>query len=376
MPEETKSLFGKVLDFSEIELEVLWEYLHGNAEVHKAWIGSTYRHEVIDYLVKRGATMMMSFSSFGRFLEGNQKVADMLKSKYPNPPTYFFHVYKYKGCLLNVIAEDLSVGRCDRHSITVVGPTLDIVNGIEGELATYKEKPETLEKLPSFGILHSSDGSIEVKEITLDKAVTVDLALNYGKEFPTKHEALMKKLVERQNGLYLLHGIPGSGKTTYLKYLAQELASKDKKFIFVPTNQIDALTSPNILPVLLDNKNSVLVLEDAERAVISRESGGDGSVVSTLLNFGDGILGSMLKISLIVTFNTSKEKIDAALKRKGRLLFEHQFDKLSLEDTKTLAAHLKKPPIIDEPMTLADIYNLEDENYATKEEVRRMGFGA
>jgi hypothetical protein len=55
-----------------------------------------------------------------------------------------------------------------------------------------------------------------------------------------------------------------------------------------------------------------------------------------------------------------KAKIDSALLRKGRLIAEHKFDALSVEDTNRLLEHLGKEPNATKPMTLTEIYNLEE----------------
>jgi hypothetical protein len=120
----------------------------------------------------------------------------------------------------------------------------------------------------------------------------------------------------------------------------------------------------------------VLVLEDAEKAVVARNNQqGNESLVSALLNIGDGIMGSILNLSMIVSFNTDKENVDEALLRKGRLLYEHSFDKLSKEDSQRLLNKLNKNYTATEAMSLADIYNVEVETNHKKEEARPIGFG-
>lgn len=228
-----------------------------------------------------------------------------------------------------------------------------------------------------FGVLYSSNGVIDVKKYPLDDthSAKLNVAANYGASFVTHHENIVTRLNKNSNGIFIFHGNPGTGKTTYIKHLAKILGGR-RMFIFIPTSFIDTLISPSLIPVLLDNKDSVLVLEDAEKAIISREQGeGNDSIVSSLLNIGDGILGSMLNLSMIVTFNTSRERIDQALLRKGRLLYEHKFDKLSIEDSQSLLNKLNKNYKVTEPMSLADIYNIEVDTNHREEEKRAIGFG-
>lgn len=219
-------------------------------------------------------------------------------------------------------------------------------------------------KAVSFGIIFESNGSLQIKKYPLDDkySANLDIRLNYGSRFEKHHKAIVDKLNETNRGLFIFHGEPGTGKSTYIKHLAKVVGGR-KTFIFIPTTFIESLVSPSLIPLLLKHRNSVLVLEDAEKAVISRDRGqGNESLVSTLLNIGDGILGSMLNISIILTYNTSKDKIDEALLRKGRLMYEYKFDALSKEDSKTLFKKLNKTFEVMKPMTLADIYNFEDNN--------------
>jgi hypothetical protein len=148
-----------------------------------------------------------------------------------------------------------------------------------------------------------------------------------------------------------------------------------RKFIFIPTSGIDALASPQIISVLLDEPNSILVLEDAEKAVVCRDNNNSNKdAVSTLLNVGDGILGSALNLSMIVTFNVHKNDVDEALLRKGRLLYEYKFDALSVGDSQKLIDSLGTKHVATEPMVLSDIYNLNDENNASVKDTPRIGF--
>ena len=125
----------------------------------------------------------------------------------------------------------------------------------------------------------------------------------------------------------------------------------------------------------MENKNSILVIEDAEKVIGSRDSNDTNNGVSNILNMTDGVLGDCLNIQIIATLNTTREKIDPALLRRGRLIAEHEFKELSIEDSNKLFKHLKTKKTTDKPLTLTDIYNHEEESIeADKPEVKRMGF--
>ena len=60
-----------------------------------------------------------------------------------------------------------------------------------------------------------------------------------------------------------------------------------------------------------------------------------------------------------------REKIDQALLRKGRLIAEHKFQKLNVDETNKLLTHLGKDTQVDYGMVLADIYHVDVELYKT-----------
>jgi ATP-dependent 26S proteasome regulatory subunit len=136
----------------------------------------------------------------------------------------------------------------------------------------------------------------------------------------------------------------------------------------------ESLSDPSIIPFLMDHKNSILIVEDAERVISDRELNGSSMGVSNILNLTDGILGDCLNIQIVATFNMKREKIDPALLRKGRLITEHKFEKLSIEEGNVLLKSLGKDHKIDVEMSLADIYNIDEEIYKTNNQRNSIGF--
>jgi hypothetical protein len=201
----------------------------------------------------------------------------------------------------------------------------------------------------------------------------LDIELGYGKGFTPIHEKIIGKLNEpKSKGLVLLHGTPGTGKTHYLKYLASKI--KNKRVLFIPPFLADFITSPEMTPFLIQNAGSVLFIEDAERVITDRNTGG-GNGVSNILNITDGILSDILNIQIVATFNMDKKKIDEALLRKGRLIAEHKFDALPTEDAQALIDHLGYDYKTDKPMTLTEIYNLSEVEYKSEDKGRpTIGF--
>jgi len=226
-------------------------------------------------------------------------------------------------------------------------------------------------------------GDYDFEPISVDSNPDLDLSLNYGESFNEINETMITRLKEKPSGLYMFHGAPGTGKTTYIKYLTNKI---DRDFIYVPTNMLEYFTTdPNSLSILLRKPNSILVLEDAEKAIMKREDTGGNSPVSSLLNLSDGIMSDIMKTAIILTYNCPKQDIDEALRRKGRLQMDYEFGLLKKNDAIKLAQSLNFPQEfideeIKEDMSLADIYNLKTKvDFQEKKEEksdRIIGFGS
>ena len=101
-----------------------------------------------------------------------------------------------------------------------------------------------------------------------------------------------------------------------------------------------------------------MVIEDAEKVVVSRDHSSDASVVSTILQLTDGLFSDFLNIKIICTFNTNIERVDKALLRKGRMIAKYNFGTLSPEKTSALAKKLGHDNIAGS-LTLADIFGID-----------------
>jgi hypothetical protein len=193
------------------------------------------------------------------------------------------------------------------------------------------------------------------------KKPLLTLGIHYNDDLLPLHQKMIRTLKEKdKSGLYLFHGIPGTGKSTYIRHLVCLL---NKKVIFMPPGLAGHLDSANMAKLLIENENTVFIIEDAEELLNARTNG-KHSAMSMLLNLTDGLLGEALGIQIIVTFNTHPASLDKALLRKGRLIALYEFKPLAVEKANIL---LKKSGKNNReavgPMTLADIFHAQDEGF-------------
>jgi len=243
-----------------------------------------------------------------------------------------------------------------------------IVERVIDDIKKFKEKKEY--KKPKISLLVNTIHGIDTKSLVITKP-KLNIEDNYNDDFLEIHQTIIKRLSKKNDkGLILLHGKPGTGKTSYIRYLVSILK---KDVIFLPPNMAAAITNPELISILIDNPNSVFVIEDAENIVVDREKDGY-SPVSALLNISDGLLSDCLNIQVICSFNTDISKVDSALMRKGRLIAKYEFKELSISKAKALASKLGIASSFDQPMTLTEIYNHSEKEFTQAKNYNQIGF--
>lgn len=197
------------------------------------------------------------------------------------------------------------------------------------------------------------------------KPLDIDIDKMYNSDFKPIYEHIVDKLNNSSKGVVILNGKKGTGKTNLLKHLTTKV---NQKFIFVPTNMINTITSPSFIGDLIEHKGGgILVMEDCEQYIQDRGTS-DNSIVSSLLQLTDGFLSDICNVKIILTHNQKNTIVDSALLRDGRLIAEYEFNELSSDKVEELTKGK-----YNKPMTLAEIYN--NLTYkGNKKEDNKIGF--
>lgn len=248
------------------------------------------------------------------------------------------------------------------------GKNIEFVQSVIDVALRFKErkKRQPLE----INLIVQNRSNLELKAMEI-KRTKLDLDLFYEDDFKETDDTIRKRLNQKNDkGIVLLHGLPGTGKTTYLRYLVGKLK---KRVMFLSPSVAGNLMNPEFIELLIDNPNTVLIIEDAENIIMDRRYN-SGSAVSNLLNISDGLLADFLNVQLICTFNSSLTMIDQALMRKGRLIARYEFGKLGIKKAQRLSDHFGFETIINQSMTIAEIANQHERTEAIAERKEVIGF--
>lgn len=252
-----------------------------------------------------------------------------------------------------------------RGEITVLTNTAELPSVVKKSISLYEENGNT----PSCEYATYNRDGFSTNTLLI-KAVDLNVKENYNDDLP---DDKIKEFLQAENesGLLILHGKPGTGKTTYIRNLIREL--NDKDFLILDSSVFDNITDSSFIQLLLEYKDCVVILEDCESMLADRTDG--NNKMASLLNLSDGILGDAFNLKFICTFNADINRIDQALLRKGRMKVKYEFKKLSKDKVKVLSDKYKlnipEDKITD--MYLSDIFNYNSDNGAQKD-VKKIGF--
>lgn len=239
----------------------------------------------------------------------------------------------------------------DDATIRVLSYKFDY-KGLVQDILTWLPQQEKQSKTASIDLVAYDNHYYTINSKI--KRTDVNFDTHYNDDIKVMHKNLLQFLNDRESGLAVIHGAAGTGKTYYIKNL---ISSLDKQFILV-TNAIAAhMAEPEFIAFMMENKDSIFILEDCEQILMAREENRFGGAISNILNMSDGLMSDIFNIKFICTFNTDISNIDEALLRPGRCFVNYEFKTLSKEKSTKLLESLGHKVSAPREMTLAEIYN-------------------
>ena len=146
-------------------------------------------------------------------------------------------------------------------------------------------------------------------------------------------DAFIDDYMNSKSSVLVMYGPPGTGKTSFLKHMLcnrklSAAVSYDEAVLNDDRFFIDFLTS---------SENDVLIIEDADLLLTSRESD-QNRLMSKFLNVSDGLVKVNDKKMIFTTNIAQLSKVDQALLRKGRCFAAVEFRKLSSKEARIAAS--------------------------------------
>lgn len=189
---------------------------------------------------------------------------------------------------------------------------------IEKLLLKSKEEDCNVQIIRYYDVKYGFWGISEDKKKSCENLIFEDdFKENFVKDITNfnQSEKIYEKYEMPYKRNYMLYGVPGAGKTSFIKGLAGML-NRDLYILTFDVNTTNDILNKAITSI--HNKNAILLLEDIDCLFIDRNAVEKTKVsFSALLNILDGVRGNAGLITMMTTNHI--DRLDPALLRPGRV---------------------------------------------------------
>lgn len=227
-----------------------------------------------------------------------------------------------------------------------------------------KKKPDAVR----MGFWHHAGNGPQRQVRDMEAPEWAQVRRNYSATAAEQLERLMAVTPDSVNGrLVLLHGPPGTGKTSALRALGRSWQSwcridcvLDPETLFAhPGYLLQVVMGPQYNPDPADRRRwRLLILEDCDELVRSEAKQAAGQALSRLLNLTDGLLGQGQNVLVALTTNEELGRLHPAVVRPGRCLAQIEVGPLSRAEAATWL-EVPETEVNGPAATLAELYALK-----------------